>query len=212
MKENEKRETATFDIYLANHGTRHVPFYLSPDSGQLDGNARKFYFHQPLHRNPVPAIQALSREHHKTTRIHALLPGHTFRFTIQFSNLVQEELELLAYCLVLETQVEVNIHSLEFQFKGTLRHKIGYAKPLGLGSCHISITRLIYLDNPQKRFNSLRQKGDTILQDDPLEKEIWQLTQKITHDRSPTMEQLRKMLVWDESDPRIFRYPDYNWF
>jgi CRISPR/Cas system CSM-associated protein Csm3 (group 7 of RAMP superfamily) len=212
VMENEKPGTVKFDVYLANKGTGHVPFYLSPDSGQLDGNVRKLYFHQPARKDSVPAIPANIRERQTITRIQALLPGHTFRFTLQFSNLVKEELELLVYSLALEPHVEVTIQSGELQLKGPLRHKIGYAKPLGLGSCHISITRLIYLDHPKKRFVSLRCQGETLMQGEALEKEISRLTQKITNDRSTTMEQLRKMLVWDETDPRVFRYPDYNWF
>jgi CRISPR/Cas system CSM-associated protein Csm3 (group 7 of RAMP superfamily) len=212
VMENEKPKAKKFDIYLSNSGTRHVPFYLSPDSGQLDGKARKFYFHQPARKDSVPAIPANIRERQQITGIPALKPGHTFSFTLQFSNLVQEELELLVYCLALEPYVEVTIQAVELRLKGPLRHKIGYAKPLGLGSCHISITRFTYLDDPKMRFASLRQKGETILQGEALEKEIAQLTQKMTNDRSPTMQHLRKMLVWDESDPRVFRYPDYNWF
>jgi CRISPR/Cas system CSM-associated protein Csm3 (group 7 of RAMP superfamily) len=210
--ENKKPAAVKFDVYLANKGTGHVPFYLSPDSGQLDGKARKLYFHQPGRKNSVPPIPANIRERQTITVIEALLPGHTFSFTLQFSNLVKEELELLVYCLALEPYAEVTIQSGELRLKGPLRHKIGFAKPLGLGSCHISITGLIYMGDPQKRYHSLRQTGETLLQGESLEKEISRLTQKITNDCSPTMRQLRKMLVWDESDPRIFKYPDYKWF
>jgi len=212
VMENEKAETKSFDVYLSNNGTRHEPFYRSPDSGELDGKARKLYFHQPARKDSVPPIPANIRERQKITRIQALLPGHTFTFTLQFSNLEQEELELLIYCLALEPHVEVTIPSGELTLKGPLRHKIGYAKPLGLGSCRISITTLSYLHDPGQRFASLHQKGETLLKDASLENEISRLTQNIANDRSDTMQHLRKMMVWDEADPRVFRYPDYNWF
>ncbi len=213
--EDEKPQSQAIKVYLSNCGTRHVPFYTSPVSGDFDGKGRKLYFHHPncKDKDTVPPVPPnIAKDPDKITTIHALLPGHRFRFTIQFSNLEQEELELLAYCLALEPEVEVSIGSDELKLKGPLRHKIGYAKPLGLGSCAISIEELVYLDEPRKRFASLRHAGQGGITGVPLQEEIQRLTFRLAKDESPTMEHLRKMLVWDESDRRVFKYPTYSWF
>lgn len=203
-------ETKNFQILLSSCGTRHEPFYRSPKTGQLDGKSRKYYFHQPLRTDSVPNVPEKLKPH--AWDIKALLPSHHFDFEVHFSNLTQDELELLMYALVLEEECQSVIGDEKLKLSGPLRHKIGNAKPLGLGSCHITINKLVYLADPKQRFLSLQQSGDVVYEENPLKEEISNLTSRYPADISETMQQLRKMLIWDINDSRDFAYPDYYWF
>lgn len=209
----ERAETIPLEVLLANNKLRHEPFYRNPNSSRLDGNNRKLYFHQPKRKESTPPIPASISD--KAWRIDAVKPGHHFDFEIQFVNLAEDELDLLVYALALEENVEVAVGKGEdrVRLSGPLRHKIGNAKPAGLGSSHIEIRKMVRLPEPGKRFASL--SGGTMgatLEGKALRDEIGKRTAKWRDDTSPTMTALRKMMVWDESDPRDFRYPDYTWF
>lgn len=209
IKEDSPR-TKTYQILLSNCGTRHEPFYRTPKTGKLDGKSRKSYFHQPLRKDTVPNVPQNLRS--RAWDINALLPGHHFDFEIQFSNLSKEELELLIYVLVLEEDRDVVIGKDEIRLRGPLRHKIGNAKPLGLGTCHITINKFTYFANPEQRYKSLLATGDMVYEGIILSNEISKLIDRYSTDASETMQQLRKMMIWDENDPRDFAYPDYYWF
>lgn len=207
--QEDKPSTGKFQILLSSCGTRHEPFYRSPHTGTLDGKSRKLYFHQPQCKDSVPNVPENLKS--RAWYIDALLPGHHFNFEVQFSNLPKEELDLLFYILALEKEVTVSVGEKGLSLRGPLRHKIGNAKPLGMGSCHISIKRLVLLAEPKERFSSL-QVQDQILEGDELDKEINKRIKRYVDDKSLTMESFRKMMVWDETDERTFRYPNYHWF
>lgn len=209
LLQEDRPSTGKFQILLSNCGTRHEPFYRSPHTGTLDGKSRKFYFHQPQCTNSVPSIPENLKP--RAWNIDALLPGHHFNFEVQFSNLPKEELDLLLYILALEKDVTVSVGEKGLSLQGPLRHKIGNAKPLGMGSCRISIKRLTLLPGPKDRFSSLRIQNQ-VLEGDELRKEINNRIKRYSGDKSSTMENFRKMMVWDETDGRDFRYPKYHWF
>jgi len=206
----EHPETQTLEVLLANCSTRHEPFYRSPKSGKLDGQSRKLYFHQPQRTGSVPNVPQNLKS--RAWYIDALVPGHQFEFKVQFSNLRKEELAVLAYALDLEEMVQVESGVEQIKLIGPMRHKIGNAKPLGLGSCHIQIQNLVYHAAAAERFARFGGQTDTILEGNALERELTDLKKDHVNDNSETMQQLRKMMVWDENDPRDFRYPDYHWF
>ena len=210
LLQEERPETILFEVLLANCGVRHEPFYRTPQAGTLDGKSYKFYFHQPKRIDSIPKVPPNLKS--RAWNIDALTPGHHFDFKVQFSNLHDEELELLAYVLDLEEKVGVKIGDNQLKLQGPLRHKIGNAKPLGLGSCHLIVERLVYHASPQKRFASLKETGDQIYDGKLLRDEINKLKEKFINDSAETMQQFRKMMIWDENDPRNFRYPDWHWF
>jgi hypothetical protein len=209
----EREETIPLEVLLTNNKLRHEPFYRNPATHHLDGNNRKMYFHQPRRVDSTPQIPAPIRD--RGWRIDAVRAGHHFDFDLQFTNLAEEELNLLLYVLALEESVSVEIPSEDgpISLSGPMRHKIGNAKPLGLGSSHIQVQKLTFLAEPRHRFGSLSgNSAETVLEGEALHGEIQRRTAQWRNDASPTMEALRKMMVWDEKDPRDFRYPDYNWF
>ena len=167
-------------------------------------------FMKPKMKESVPNVPDNLSE--RAWTVNALLPGCHFDFDVQFSNLSEEELELLLYVLNLEEKVSVEIGEEKIRLQGPMRHKIGNAKPLGMGSCHIRLTKLIYFASPSVRFSTLQKTEEQIFEGDALKNEVSKRINKIVNDNSFTMQQLRKMMVWDERDPRDFRYPDYTWF
>ncbi|OQX24701.1 MAG: hypothetical protein BWK80_19375 [Desulfobacteraceae bacterium IS3] len=206
----DRPETKRFEILLSSCGTRHEPFYRSKQTGKLDGKSRKLYFHQPRRSDSVPPIPDNLRS--RAWHINALLPGHRFDFEVQFSNLEPEEIRLLIYVLALEENASVSIGEEKINLKGPLRHKIGNAKPLGMGTCHVKIEKLAFIADSRTRFTVLQGVNNTVYEGDALQSQISEMIQEIVMDTSPTMQQLRKMMVWDENDSREFRYPDYRWF
>lgn len=208
--QEQKPRVKSLAVLLANSGVRHEAFYRSPHTGQLDGRSRKLYFHQPKRKESTPTIPENIRD--RAWNVDALLPGHHFDFEVQFTGLTDQELSLLLYVLHLEEKVVVKIGNEKLRLEGPMRHKIGNAKPLGMGSCHILLNRLTFFAPPAQRFATMRTADDRLLEGEQLREEIEQRVQGFMADKSATMEDLRKMMVWDESDPRDFRYPDYKWF
>ncbi len=204
-----------FEILLMNHGTRHRVFYENPETDGFDCLCRKMYFHQPLGKEQVPVIPQAARAAMRDggiQKIEALTPEHNFRFDVQFTNLELDELKLLVYSLVLEDDIQVTIGNNGPVLNGPMRHKIGMAKPLGLGSCRIFIDRLVYLPDAAVRFSSLTTSEAVTFEGRDLVDEVERLTDGIVRDESPTMQHLRKMMIWNETDTRNFHYPDYTWF
>lgn len=202
-------KTKPMEICLGNPKVTHAAFYQS-ENGKVDGRLRKFYFHQPIQRErlatPAATIPATQRK-----TIQALPPDNVFRFEVSFSKLAKDELALLLYVIALEDNVVVNADG-DVRLQGPMRHKLGHAKPLGGGSCHINMETLVLYPPPKSRFRTLTDAEGTRFEGDGIAAEVAKRTADYRNDKSPTMEKLRIMMVWDENDPRVFRYPDFNWF
>jgi len=165
----EKKDTVDLIILLSNCGTRHEPFYRSQNTGKLDWKSRKLYFHQPKRKTDVLLLSDYLRK--RANPIEALLPGHVFTFYIQFTNLRADELDLLMYVVALEDNVEVELLAAGIdKLHGPLRHKIGHGKPLGLGSCKITIDEISYIDNSSNRFKSITKKENHVLTKEKLKR------------------------------------------
>lgn len=203
------------EVMMTNHGARHVSFYKNPHTKNFDGLCRKAYFHQTQRMNSVPPIPEANKKNNPDNiqRIFALVPGHQFEFHIQFSNLSNDELNLLVYTLALEDDVSVEIGEQNIALQGPMHHKIGFAKPLGMGSCKVKITEIDYLANPVIRFSTLSgPKSRQVFKGADLINEIKRTCDQYRTDQCLTMQSLRKMMVWDAGDSRVFRYPGRDWF
>ncbi|MFH1982994.1 MAG: RAMP superfamily CRISPR-associated protein [Pseudomonadota bacterium] len=203
-------QTKPLQVLLSNNGVRHEPFYRTAGTGNCDGRSRKLYFHQPARRESTPAIPQNIQD--RAWNIDALLPGHHFDFDIQFTSLSDDELSLLLYVLCLEPDIAVALGDDKLKLRGPMRHKIGNAKPAGLGSCRIDLHTMLVFPPPRERFKTMTKAGNRKLQGEELECDIRDRIARHVADQSPTMQALRKMMVWDENDQREFHYPDYHWF
>ena len=198
-----------YEVAVGQPKPSHGAFYPG-------NNRRKFYHHHPGAEQLVAPHPGITQ----TTTVRPAPPGTSFRFTVDFTNLRDDELNLLLYCLELEEQVTVTLSSKalgkdEAQgsviLEGPLRHKIGGAKPHGAGSVHIRITKMQLCQDATARY-----RGNNAT-------EIWEastvadeINRRIGQFRSCpdlTMKELRAMLIYSTNDPRTpIHYPRYNWF
>ncbi|RME02805.1 MAG: hypothetical protein D6805_08805 [Planctomycetota bacterium] len=190
---------------------KHEAFYS-------DRRRRKFYFHQPNIWTNAPF-----KEDSKLNRKIKYLPaGVEFDFALTFYNLTLEELGVLLYCLELEKGIEVKVEcpdqslkgkKTELTLSGDLHHKIGGARPYGLGSLALEFeAKREDFYRCQDRYRDFKTSGsiteeewDRIRQ----EKEKYHLGGEYD---SQLLKQLRAMLLYAEEDPRKFQYPDLDWF
>lgn len=198
----------------------HTVFYPGP-------NHRKFYHHHYHHygRNDL----VLAPSHIRQDRlVQPLASGACFDFRVDFTNLSEEELALLLYCLVLEEDVQVTLssqalappdnQSLKAQpvtFRGPLRHKLGSCKPHGAGSVHIQVHRLVLRPDPAQRYRSSTggSNGPAVLEGAALAQELQRRTAGYAQRNDQTIRELRAMLIYSEHDPRReIHYPSYEWF
>lgn len=121
----------------------HESFYFasSPDGPIL---GRKFYYHQ---RDVAHVREVYRGDRRQGGRgmpeifVEAVPAGATLSGVLRFTGLAREELAALVYSLILEDG---------------LAHKLGYGKPLGLGSLRITIDSLVVEAggeaDPRRRF------------------------------------------------------------
>jgi len=165
---------------------RHDAFYLTADKQTIAG--RKFYFHS---LNPLSGREG----DFNAPVIYPLKPGAVFTFTIHFDNLTQSELNTLLYAIVLEEN---------------MRHKIGYAKPLGLGSVKIEITELMLLRRHLRYANHPDSKQT--YQADQLEQYLIPNLASFRSNQSNTFKDLWRIWAWPPPQGVRYEYPTYEWF
>lgn len=199
-----------YTVVVGQPKPSHGAFYPA----RTQRNQRKFYHHHPglTELTEAPARQV--------NNVRPAPPGTRFKFTVDFTNLHDTELNLLLYCLVLEETVTVSLSSAALgreqgepprTFEGPLRHKMGGAKPHGAGSVRIQITKMELRTDAAARYRG----GSTTnaLQANALATELDHRTATFRRRTDLTMRELRAMLIYSTNDPRKpIRYPKYNWF
>lgn len=181
---NPKPHNEIYTIILSSPKDRHTAFYLDENQNHLAG--RKFYYHHQSIKTvgnwlPNPNVSPDKRQNQY---IKPIDKGSIFTFTAYFNNLSQAELQLLLYALVLESSI---------------RHKIGQAKPAGLGSVEISLTKLEKIDYNQ-RYRSAN-KGKTVYEKAELDNYVKQAIQPYTDNHiSVTLNDLRDIWAWPGRD------------
>lgn len=170
---------------------RHRIWYEDPQQrGFIRG--RKFYCHRPR----GPRRTTVRNEYNKT--IEAVRPGALFTFSLEYTNLADEELALLVLALVLEDP---------------MRHKVGMGKPIGLGSVQIEIAGWEQI-NRQARYQQLGS-GVSRLEGQALVAEIarWQARYHQAYAKwTKSLEDLRRIWTWDPGRQEDVGYPPLEWF
>ena len=199
-----------YEVVVGQPKPTHTTFYPG-------ANRRKFYHHHPGAEGltePPPSIR-------QTVKVRPAPPGTRFRFTVDFENLRDEELNLLLYCLVLEERATVDLglaalgrddNQGEETLEGPLRHKLGGAKPHGAGSVHITITKQRIWTASVARYRGNAAEV-AVREGKDLEHELCGRTRPFRARTDKTMRELRAMLIYVTGDPRNpIRYPTYEWF
>jgi hypothetical protein len=170
---------------------RHRYFYsVKPEDPTPHIRGRKFYYHRPQ----GPRERAQKDGQNKT--VAAVLPGAVFTFEVEYSNLVEADLSLLLFGLVLWDDT---------------CHKVGMGKPIGMGSAKIEVTALTALDR-QSRYRQWGRGSIEPLTDKSLADFISARVGGYRNGTTENLQDIRRILRWDENAPDAINYPDRQWF
>ncbi len=192
-----------YTIPLTSPKPHHRAFYLNQGGKWIAG--RKYYFH---HDCPTfaYAFERFSPDKPPVNRyIQPLGEGSCFEFAIDFVNLEADEFALLLLALTLEPE---------------MRHKIGYGKPMGLGSVHLTPTKLKLIDYARRY--SLNGRAEAQIGLEGTELETW-ISVHTTHYKSAhlldkhgmaneTLTDLRRIWGWPPRKDITYHYPEQSWF
>ena len=198
-----------YEVVVGQPKLSHGSFYPTD-------TRRKLYHHRAGAKQLTEAPPNITQ----TAAVRPAPPETRFRFTVDFENLREHELDLLLYCLVLEEESTVDLSAAALgrdrdqpgeTLTGPLRHKLGGAKPHGAGSVHLRATKLQLRTDPAARYRG-KERVETC-EGEELAQELRRRTSKFRARTDPTMQELRAMLIYVPIDPRnSIKYPDYGWF
>ncbi len=185
---------------LVNPKPHHQDFYLDESQQHIAG--RKYYFHHSPDVEPIQENKLVYfGENILANRyIQPLNKGTTFHFRIDFTNLEADEFAALLLAIRLEDG---------------MRHKIGYAKPLGLGSIQLIPTKLTLVDYAKRYTQPRAKRGMTPYEASSLEDLFNQ--QIISFSRTNlvriAMDDLRRIWRWPPDRDVEYYYPSKrDWF
>lgn len=188
---------------LAAPKTHHTAFYFN-DDGMIVG--RKFYFHNDRLITRAALIPRSDGKGYRNQHIQPLAVGTAFSTRIDFTNLTAEEFAALLFAIQLQKE---------------MRHKIGYGKPLGLGSVQLGISylQLLNYSNRYKQFHAERgitsYEGQDLFNHldahmvsiDPQINDAWN-----TYQALPSLNELRRIWRWPPNHKIEYAYPGKQWF
>ena len=174
----------------------HRAFYLDEREQYIAG--RKFYFHQH-ELNTASGHIHFSRTVVANRYIRPLDAETCFHFRVHFTNLEEDEFGALLLALTLEEE---------------MRHKIGYGKPVGLGSVCLVPTRLVMVDYTT-RYTQARGESTVTLEGNDTWQAIYQHVDTFNekHLVPAAMDDLRRIWRWPPDPDVDYYYPSKrDWF
>ena len=183
---------------------RHRAFYLDEHGRFIAG--RKFYFHNERLLTEKRLIPIPDKGTYRNQYIQPLAIGTDFSARIDFTNLEADEFAALLFAIQLQTD---------------MRHKIGYGKPIGLGSVQLNVTNLQLVDyaNRYKDFRTSRgisyYKGEIL--DSMLDGQMASIDPQINaawnrFKSLPALNQLHPIWQWPPDTSVEYAYPSQRWF
>ena len=183
-------ETLTLES-LMQPKPRHRVWYENPQKpGVMRG--RKFYYHRPQ------GVRTTTQRGRFNKTVEAVDPGTVFAFSVDYTNLEDDELALLIFALVLEPE---------------MCHKVGMGKPVGLGSAKIEVAQWRQHD-VQMRYENLGE-GTKVIRADELTVEIERWTNcyyEFYAQWIDSLDHLRRIWKWDLNATADIKYPTQQWF
>ncbi|SRR5579875_429417 len=184
---------------LMNPKPHHDSFYLDEERRHIAG--RKFYFHHPPDREPLTESRLIFMAGKPANRYIQPLDRDTrFHVRIDFTNLEADEFAALLLAVAL---------------KEDMRHKIGYAKPLGLGSIYLFPTHLKLVDYATRYTRLGQTRGTTIYEEDALWSFLDEHIDKFSahHLLQIAMDDLSRIWRWPPEPGVDYYYPSKrDWF
>ena len=184
-------ETLTLES-LMQPKPRHRGWYGKNPQQPGVMRGRKFYYHRPQ------GARTTTQRGRFNKTVEAVKPGTVFAFSIDYTNLEDDELALLIFALVLEPE---------------MCHKVGMGKPVGLGSAKIEVAQWQQHD-VQMRYENLGE-GTALLQTDALIDEIERWTNRCHEFYAQwidSLNNLRSIWSWDPNADADIKYPTQQWF
>lgn len=184
---------------------RHRAFYLDLQGRFIAG--RKFYFHHDGEpRTEKRLIEIRNTGEYRNQHIQPLESGAEFDARIDFTQLETDEFAALLLAITLLPD---------------MRHKLGYGKPLGLGSMWLTPNGLTLIDYAT-RYSAFRaRRGITSYNMDEvtaLRDEQWaaldpQISESIARFCSyPSLQHLQRIWSWPPDNSVEYCYPSQRWF
>lgn len=178
---------------------RHASFYLDPTGQHIAG--RKFYFHHSPDYEPLTDSRLIYFGNKPANRyIQPLDYGTQFHFRVDFTNLEEDEFGVLLLSIMLEEN---------------MRHKIGYAKPLGLGSVQLTPTSMTLIDYAKRYTPGHSDNGITTLEGDALGAKLYEQIDRFSTTRliPIALDDLRYIWRWPPDPDADYYYPSKrDWF
>jgi CRISPR/Cas system CSM-associated protein Csm3 (group 7 of RAMP superfamily) len=178
----------------------HASFYLDEKEQHIAG--RKFYFHhspklEPLTEDgPIYFGKTLANRY-----IQPLDYGSEFHFRVDFTNLEADEFNALLQATALDEK---------------MRHKIGYGKPLGLGTIELRPTCLTLVDYATRYSTTPgANRGKTIYEGDALWNYLYERLDEFAASGlvQIAMDDLARIWRWPPEPNVAYHYPDkHGWF
>jgi len=178
---------------------RHRAWYLEASGDRVAG--RKFFFHADKIRTEGQ-LKASKQGEVLNQYIHPIGKGSMFTFSAHFNNIKPDEWPTLLYALTLERK--------DWGHGRDVRHKMGYAKPAGLGSIEVQLTKLTLVDYRQRYTAS--DRGTKVYEAHHLRDYINNQIQPLLNANTITLQDLRRIWSWPPAPGVAYRYPDRNWF
>lgn len=175
----------------------HDSFYLDEDREHIAG--RKFFFHHSPNHEPLTLSGYTNMAGRAANRYIRPLDRETqFHCRIDFTNLESSEFATLLLATTLEDD---------------MRHKIGYGKPLGLGSVQFMPTKLTIIDYAA-RYSGHGNNGKTVYENDQVWSAIYDYTDDLIETSlvKATMDDLRYIWAWPPDARVRYDYPRKDWF
>jgi hypothetical protein len=188
-----------YTAVLVEAKPHHESFYLDEARQRIAG--RKFYFHHSPDGEPLSQRKLIFMGGRPANRYIQPLDYETaFHFRIDFTNLEADEFGALVMAIILEDG---------------MRHKIGYGKPLGLGSVQLQPMGLTLVDYAKRYAQIGSGGGKTVLEGQDMWDALYEYTDNFSQKymSSLAMEDLRRIWRWPPEPGVAYYYPSKNdWF
>ena len=181
----------SFHIIVGQPKPDHQAFYVK--KGRIRG--RKAYYH-----HPDAILESVSAQHatfgaRQTILVRALESGQTYDLHVRHEGLDQASYALLLYSMFLEEG---------------LAHKLGWGKPMGLGSVRIE-PRVIEEIDLRARYRRGGAQATVKYEGADAVARVHKLTAGFRVDKGEAMTALRR--VFGPADPKAkWAYPTFSWF
>ncbi len=187
-----------YTLALMEPKPHHASFYQDESRQHIAG--RKYYFHHSPDQEPLTESKLVYMAGKPANRYIQPLDCETkFHGRIDFTNLEADEFAALLLAVTLEKE---------------MRHKIGYGKPMGLGSICLVPTELTLVDSAA-RYTRSGERGITTRDGD----DLWSFIDEqltpfyATHLLQVAMDDLRRIWCWPPNPDVDYYYPSKrDWF